>query len=117
MSVIKSGSKSVSLKSSARPEAMSSAQCWSLGVKPSTRSGSLKERTCCRMTSGWKSGLDSTAIASDKNQATPERTPRVGNRRILLPAFQRCGKVLEEIGGHFFGGGFDHARAHRGNQS
>src|ERR1017187_8325978 len=76
MSVRKSGSKAVSLKSSARPEVMRPAQCWSLGCHSPTRSGRLKARTCWRMTSGWKSGLDSSAIclaagydATGKNQA------------------------------------------------
>ena len=72
----KSGSKAVSLKLSARPEAIRPAQCWSLGCQSPTRSGRLKARTCWRMTSGWKSGLDSSAIclaaayaATGKNQA------------------------------------------------
>src|ERR1017187_7804079 len=76
MSLRKSGSRAVSLKSSARPEAMTPAQCWSLGCQSPTRSGTLKARTCWRMTSGWKSGLDSSAIclaagydATGKNQA------------------------------------------------
>src|ERR1017187_5641140 len=76
MSVRKSGSRAVSLKSSARPEAMRPAQCWSLGCQSPTRSGRLKARTCWRRTSGWKSGLDSRAIcwatayaATGKSQA------------------------------------------------
>src|ERR1039458_2641850 len=76
MSVRKSGSRAVSLKSSALPEAMRPAQCWSLGCHSPTRSGRLKARTCWLMTSGWKSGLDSKAIclaaayaATRKNQA------------------------------------------------
>src|ERR1039458_6657433 len=62
MSVRKSGSRAVSLKSSALPEAIRPAQCWSLGSQSPTRSGRLKARTCWRRTSGWKSGLDSSAI-------------------------------------------------------
>src|ERR1017187_7321422 len=76
MSVRKSGSRAVSLKSSALPEAIRPAQCWSLGCQSATRSGRLKARTCWRMTSGWKSGLDSSAIylaagyaATGKSQA------------------------------------------------
>src|ERR1035437_7469880 len=76
MSVRKSGSRAVSLKSSALPEAMRPAQCWSLGCQSPTRSGKPKARTCWRMTSGWKSGLDSSAIclaaayaATGKSQA------------------------------------------------
>ena len=76
MSVRKSGSRAVSLKSSALPEAIRPAQCWSLGCQSPTRSGKLKARTCWRRTSGWKSGLDSRAIclaagydATGKSQA------------------------------------------------
>src|ERR1035441_1678634 len=76
MSVRKSGSRAVSLKSSALPEAMRPAQCWSLGCQSPARSGRLKARTCWRRTSGWKSGLDSSGIclaagyaATGKNQA------------------------------------------------
>src|ERR1035437_8468841 len=76
MSVRKSGSRAVSLKSSAHPEAMRPAQCWSLGCQSPTRSGRLNDRTYWRMTSGWKSGLDSSAIclaaayaATGKSQA------------------------------------------------
>src|ERR1035438_10265097 len=75
MSVRKSGRRAVSLKSFALPEAIRPAQCWSLGSQSPTRSGKLKARTCWRMTSGWKSGLDSSAIclaagydATGKNQ-------------------------------------------------
>src|ERR1017187_8492446 len=76
MSVRKSGSRAVSLKSSALPEAMRPVQCWSLGCQSLTPSGKLKARTYWRRTSGWKSGLDSSAIclaagyaATGKNQA------------------------------------------------
>src|ERR1035438_2968567 len=76
MSVRKSGRRAVSLKSFALPEAIRPAQCWSLGSQSPTRSGRLKARTCWRMNSGWKSGLDSSAIcwatayvATGKNQA------------------------------------------------
>src|ERR1019366_10092026 len=62
MSVRKSGSRAVSLKSSAFPDAIRPAQCWSLGCQSATLSGRLKARTCWRRTSGWKSGLDSRAI-------------------------------------------------------
>src|ERR1035441_6103945 len=64
MSVRKSGSRAVSLKLSARPEAMRRAHSWSLGWQSSTRSERVKARTCWRRTSGWKSGLDSRAIGT-----------------------------------------------------
>src|ERR1017187_1712346 len=73
MSVRKSGSRAVSLKSSALPEAMRPAQCWSLGCQSPTRSGRLKARTCWRMTSGWKSGLDSSAICLAAGYAAAEK--------------------------------------------
>ena len=60
MSERNSGSSSVSLSSSARPEAMRLAQCWSLGCQAPASAGKLNARTCWRMTSGWNSGLDST---------------------------------------------------------
>src|ERR1035441_8733822 len=102
MSVRKSGSRAVSLKSSALPEAMRPAQCWSLGCQSPTRSGRLKARTCWRMTSGWKSGLDSSGIclpagygATGKSQAYLEcgkSGPRTGkadrkmeDRNISVP--------------------------------
>ena len=59
-----------------RLQAIRPAQCWSLGCQSPMRSGRLKARTCWRRTSGWKSGLDSSAIclavgyaATGKNQA------------------------------------------------
>jgi hypothetical protein len=50
------------LNSSARPEATSVAQCLSLGCQATVCFGKVKDRTCWRRTSGWKSGLDSRAI-------------------------------------------------------
>src|ERR1017187_2316761 len=82
MSVRKPGSNSVSLNSSARPEAMRPAQCWSLGCQSATRSGKLKARTCWRTTSGWKSGLDSSAICLAAAYAATEKSQ----------AYWRCGK-------------------------
>src|ERR1035441_726735 len=82
MSVRKSGSRAVSLKSSALPEAIRPAQCWSLGSQYPTRSGRLKARTCWRMTSGWKSGLDSSAICLAAGYAATEKSR----------AYWRCGK-------------------------
>src|ERR1035441_6320997 len=82
MSVRKSGSRAVSLKSSALPEAIRPAQCWSLGCQSPTRSGKLKARTCWRMTSGWKSGLDSSAICWATAYAETEKSQ----------AYWRCGK-------------------------
>ena len=35
---------------------------WFGCIRPATDSGRLKDRTCWRMTSGWNSGLDSSAI-------------------------------------------------------
>src|ERR1035441_7479296 len=82
MLVRKSGSRAVSLKSSALPEAISPAQCWSLGCHSPTRSGGLKVRTCWRRTSGWKSGLDSRAICLAAAYAATEKSQ----------AYWRCGK-------------------------
>jgi hypothetical protein len=62
LAATKSGSSAVSLKSSARAEAMRPAQCWSLGRQSPTPFGRLKARTYWRMTSGWRSGSDSRAI-------------------------------------------------------
>src|ERR1035441_6934186 len=82
MSVRKSGSRAVSLKSSALPEAMRPAQCCSLGCKSPTRSGRLKARTCWRRTSGWECGLDSSAICLAAGYAATEKSQ----------AYWRCGK-------------------------
>src|ERR1035441_744137 len=82
MSVRKSGSRAVSLKSSALPEAIRPAQCWSLGCQSSARSGRLKARTCWRRTSGWKSGFDSSAICLAAAYAATEKSQ----------AYWRCGK-------------------------
>jgi hypothetical protein len=46
-----SPSRAVSLNSSARPEVMRPAQCWSLGCQASVCSGKLNDRTCWRRTS------------------------------------------------------------------
>src|ERR1035437_3668748 len=91
MSVTKFGSRAVSLKSFAFLEAIRPAQCWSLGCHSPARSGRLQARTCWRMTSGWKSGLDSSAIclaagydATGKNQAFSCLEPsRAGLRHAL----------------------------------
>ena len=83
LAATKSGSRAVSLNSSARPEVMRPAQCWSLGCQSPARSGRLKDRTCWRMTSGWKSGLDSRAICLAAGYAATEKSQ----------AQTRCGKV------------------------
>src|ERR1039458_7447621 len=82
MSVRQSGSRAVSLKSSALPDAIRPAQCWSLGRQSATRSGRVKKRQYQDMTSGWKSGLDSSAICLAAGYAATEKSQ----------AYWRCGK-------------------------
>lgn len=50
------------MSASARPEAMRSAQWLRRCRESSTAGGSAKSESRCRMTSGWKSGLDSTGM-------------------------------------------------------
>jgi hypothetical protein len=56
MSVRKSGSGTVSLNSSARPDEIRPAQCWSLGCYAITCPGRSNDRACWRMASGWNRG-------------------------------------------------------------